>query len=86
MLVKLKRGTSIEATKANIILKNKNIAVETDTRKFKIGDGKTSWNDLPYHEELIPQCMIDGLHFNYSNEPIKSREFDYDNKILGKTV
>jgi hyaluronoglucosaminidase len=62
MEIKLKRGPADDATKHNPVLKDKEIAFETDTRKIKIGDGKTPWNDLPYQDELMPLCMAGGFH------------------------
>lgn len=45
---RLRGGTAAEATAANIILRVRELAVETDTGMFKIGNGTTPWNDLPY--------------------------------------
>lgn len=44
----LRGGTAAEAADANPILALREMAVESDTGKFKIGDGVTPWNDLPY--------------------------------------
>lgn len=33
---------------SNIVLLNEQLGTEIDTRLFKIGDGVTAWNDLPY--------------------------------------
>ena len=44
-------GTTAEWESANPIPKNREFCVEETTdgkRKFKIGDGATAWNDLPY--------------------------------------
>lgn len=50
---KLRNGTAAEWTAANPILLQGEIGVETDTRKYKIGDGNTAWAGLSYY--------IDGL-------------------------
>ena len=52
-----RRGTSAqwESVKTTLILGEGEIGLETDTGKFKIGDGATAWEDLPYYvrtEEL----------------------------------
>jgi hyaluronoglucosaminidase len=47
-----RRSTSLEWYTANTILDELEIARETDTDKFKIGDGKTEWNYLPYSTTL----------------------------------
>ena len=43
------RGDTLAAWSAeNPILSDRELALETDTDKFKIGDGVTSWTSLPY--------------------------------------
>lgn len=44
----LRRGTAAEWTSANPTLAAGEMGVETDTQKFKIGDGTTDWNTLTY--------------------------------------
>ena len=46
--IKLRRGTASEWTTANPILAAGEMGIETDTRKFKFGDGTTPWNTLAY--------------------------------------
>lgn len=46
--IKLRRGTAAEWTTANPILAAGEMGIETDTRKFKFGDGTTPWNTLDY--------------------------------------
>lgn len=48
--IQLRRDTSARWTSANPILANGEPALETDTRKTKIGDGVSSWDALPYHD------------------------------------
>jgi hypothetical protein len=43
-----KRGTAARWTIVNPVLASGEIGYETDTRKFKIGDGTTPWVSLPY--------------------------------------
>lgn len=43
------RGTASAWTSANTVLGAGEIGLETDTGKFKIGDGTTAWNSLAYH-------------------------------------
>jgi hypothetical protein len=47
-LIKLKRGLSTEWADLNPVLKLGEPGYEKDTKKLKIGDGVTLWNDLPY--------------------------------------
>lgn len=46
--IEFRNGTASSWTSANPILSIGEIGVETDTGKFKIGDGATSWSSLSY--------------------------------------
>lgn len=52
--LQLKRGTAARWVELNPILAAGEPGFEYDTKKLKIGDGNTAWNDLPYigSEEL----------------------------------
>ena len=47
-LIQQRRGTAAEWLSANPVLSAGEIGVETDTLKFKIGDGTTAWDALAY--------------------------------------
>ena len=46
--IQLRRGTSAQWNSVNPILAQAEVAIETDTNKFKIGNGTTNWINLPY--------------------------------------
>lgn len=46
--IKLRRGTAAQWTASNPILAEGEVGLETDTRKFKVGDGLTVWASLQY--------------------------------------
>lgn len=46
--VQLKRGNASGWTSKNPTLLRGEIGLEMDTKKFKVGDGSTSWNGLDY--------------------------------------
>lgn len=46
--IQLRRGTAAEWTSVNPILALAELAIETDTDLFKIGNGVDVWEDLPY--------------------------------------
>ena len=48
MIVQLRGGTHAALNKANPVPADREIMVEADTGKIKIGDGRTVWNSLPY--------------------------------------
>jgi hypothetical protein len=62
---KLRSDTAANWTAANPVLLAGEIGVETDTRKYKIGDGTTAWSGLSYYIDGVAirgQCskMTDG--------------------------
>lgn len=46
--IQFKRGTSKRWKELNLILHAGEPGFVTDENRFKIGDGVTAWNDLPY--------------------------------------
>jgi len=47
-VIQVKRGTASSWTSANTVLAAGEIGFETDTRKFKVGDGSNNWTSLNY--------------------------------------
>ena len=47
------RGTAAEMTSANPVLLFSEKGIETDTTKWKMGDGVTHWNDLGYQGAAV---------------------------------
>jgi len=43
-----RRDTAANWTSANPVLLSGELGLETDTQKFKVGNGTTAWNALPY--------------------------------------
>lgn len=58
--IRLRRGTSIAWATRNPILGTGEPGYETDTGRYKLGDGYTSWNARPYyiHADAI-SALID---------------------------
>ena len=50
-IIQLRRDVASSWTTANTILAQGEVGVETDTIKFKIGDGSTAWNDMSYYAQ-----------------------------------
>jgi hypothetical protein len=48
-----RRGTASQWTAANPVLNAGELAYETDTGQFKIGDGSTAWTSLPYFKDIL---------------------------------
>ena len=51
-IFKLKRGLADAWTRNNPLLQAGEPGYELDTRRLKIGDGVTYWNNLPYFSEV----------------------------------
>jgi hypothetical protein len=46
--IQFRRGTASAWTTANPVLADGEMGIESDTDKFKIGDGVTTWTSLSY--------------------------------------
>jgi hypothetical protein len=60
--IKLRRDTTANWMDVNPILANGEMGIEADTRRVKIGDGSTSWNNLKY--AFTDQLRVDGKTIN----------------------
>lgn len=56
--------TAANWTSNNPTLAVGEIGFETNTSKFKIGDGSTAWNSLSYHTHLAATVTTDTTNFN----------------------
>lgn len=56
--IKLRRDTAQLWAVKNPILLDQEIGLETDTRKFKIGNGITPWNLLPFSTLSGPNNLL----------------------------
>ena len=63
----LRNDVSTAWTEANPVLLAGEIGIESDTRKFKFGDGTTQWKDLGYAgtDAAQIQALIDAAEDNY---------------------
>jgi hypothetical protein len=52
--LQFRRGTATEWSNANTVLADGELAIETNTKNIKIGDGTTTWNSLSYGGLLGP--------------------------------
>ena len=46
--IRIRSGTTAQWSSANPTLAEGEMGINLDTSNFKIGDGTTAWNDLPY--------------------------------------
>lgn len=52
--IQLRRDTAANWISADPILSSGEFGFETDTQRFKLGDGSTAWTDLSYEVALFP--------------------------------
>lgn len=55
--MKQRRKVAADWTSANEVLLDGEMGLETDTRKFKFGDGSTAWNSLSYGGPVVPTLV-----------------------------
>lgn len=58
-MIQFKRGTTSSWAKQTEPLAAGQPGYDKDRKKFKIGDGKSSWNDLPYASGLFADEILD---------------------------
>lgn len=51
--LRLRRDTAANWTAANPVLLNGELGIETDTRRFKVGNGTLAWSSLSYYIEGV---------------------------------
>jgi hypothetical protein len=69
----LRRGTAAEWTSANTLLSAGEPGFETDTGQFKIGDGSTSWNSLPYATATDVAVNLEDLENVTISDPVNGQ-------------
>lgn len=78
-----RRGTASQWTTANPTLAAGEIGFETDTNKFKIGDGVNLWADLSYFENLasLGGSFDDYILLSVKGEPFGVAELDESGQV-----
>lgn len=81
-----RRDLSTKWSSVNPILLDGEMGIEKDTRKFKIGNGTTAWNDLPYanvtNDDLLARFSVS----NDENTPGTAPVRDDNNQININTL
>ena len=60
-LIQWRQGTAAQWTSANPVLASGEPAMETDTLKWKLGNGSTAWTSLAYHEPILGPSQIQAV-------------------------
>jgi hypothetical protein len=89
--IQLRNDTAANWTAANPILAIGEMGIETDTDKFKLGNGSTAWESLPYGGVQGPQgpAGIDGADGTFSSAQTvetKSANYTLTSEDAGKLI
>jgi hypothetical protein len=78
-----RRGTAEQWTLANPTLAEGEIGFETNTNKFKIGDGVNNWSTLSYFENSLTLggSFDDYIPLDTKGEPLGVAELDIDGQV-----
>ena len=58
--LQLKFALAADWSESTVLLAGE-VGVEKDTHKFKVGDGETTWSELPYSADPNVQTLVDNL-------------------------
>ena len=70
--IRVRRGQSSEWQTNNPALDQGEIGMDLTAKRMKVGDGFTSWNDLPY----IDDAGLDSIRSEYGDEVTFGLNFD----------
>lgn len=70
--IKIRRDTAANWSQYNPILSLGEQGYETDTKQIKIGDGETSWNNLPYYRGFFTSEKEEKLNGIASNAQVNA--------------
>lgn len=78
--IQLRGDIASNWTTANPVLAEREMGLETDTNKFKIGDGSLAWNALGYYVEPTAAIVLTGgTNINITDD----YQINLDSKIAG---
>lgn len=72
-VIRLRRGTSTQWTSTNPVLAAGELGIETNTRKFKFGNGTSNWNSLDY---AVGSVATEGITIDWADVTSKPTEFN----------
>lgn len=60
--IQLRRDTAANWTSANPVLRAGEVGIETDTLKFKIGNGSSTWTQITNYANITPSSLSNSLN------------------------
>ena len=80
--VQLRRGTAAQWASINPVLGEGELCAELDTQKFKIGNGVSAWNSLPYSSGPTGPTGAQGVQGNDGNFGGASFDYTFDTSVV----
>lgn len=83
----LRGGTAVVLAASNEVLLDREICIETDTMLYKIGNGVTAWNALPYRQLVgeFPNAILMDAIAN-PNAPAAGKMMLYAHSVAGRII
>ena len=77
----IRNDTEANWTSANPVLLEGEVGITMDTnpKKFKIGNGTSAWSELPYHNPSVTISDIQGLQEILNNKLTVPTQAEWDN-------
>ena len=79
--VVIRNGTELQWIESNPVLLEGEVGITMDTtpKKFKVGDGVSGWNSLPYETQSVNISDIPGLQGILNNKLDVPTQAEWDN-------
>ena len=77
----IRNDTEANWTSANPVLLEGEVGITMDTnpKKFKVGNGTSTWSELPYHNPSVTISDIQGLQEILNNKVTVPTQAEWDN-------
>ena len=79
--VVIRNGTELQWIESNPVLLEGEVGITMDTtpKKFKVGNGTSTWNELPYEKQSVNISDVSGLQGILNNKLDVPTQAEWDN-------
>ena len=79
--VVIRNGTELQWIESNPVLLEGEVGITMDTtpKKFKVGNGASTWNELPYEKQSVNISDVSGLQEILNNKLDVPTQSEWDN-------
>lgn len=79
--VVIRNGTELQWIEGNPVLLEGEVGITMDTtpKKFKVGNGTSTWNELPYEKQSVNISDVSGLQGILNNKLDVPTQAEWDN-------